>query len=110
MNYDPNLTSSGRMAKQLVRLTFQKWGYKAEFTVEVDGNCTGLSVIERAVESALDSYYAPDNIPVDAGHFFIVELKNSEGVVLICAGEGKDGDWLKDMLVKAEITSIDPVA
>ncbi|WP_244582464.1 DUF5406 family protein, partial [Escherichia coli] len=28
MNYDPNLTSCGRMAKQTVRLTFGLWEYR----------------------------------------------------------------------------------
>ncbi len=51
MNYDPNLTSCGRMAKQTVRLTFGLWEYRETFEVTVGGNLTGLDVINCAIES-----------------------------------------------------------
>nr|MCD4237043.1 DUF5406 domain-containing protein [Escherichia coli] len=50
MNYDPNLTSCGRMAKQTVRLTFGLWEYRETFEVTVGGNLTGLDVISCAIE------------------------------------------------------------
>ncbi|SQM81178.1 Uncharacterised protein [Escherichia coli] len=51
MNYDPNLTLYGRMAKQTVLLTFGLWEYRETFEVSVGGNLTGLDVISCAIES-----------------------------------------------------------
>ena len=36
MEYDPNMTLCGRMAKQTVKLTLQEWNYKIEDIEAVD--------------------------------------------------------------------------
>ena len=96
MNYDPNLTNSGRMADQTVELTFQQWEYTATRTTTVGGNCTGLSVIESAVDNIFDDLGGEDGEIV---------LSKPNGDTLACElWENK----LADMLVGARITAITP--
>ena len=104
MNYDPNMTNSGRMAKQTVKLTFQQWEYKAEMIKVVGGNCTGMTVIDCAVGNAYE------NLPDDRGYPYIV-MTDADGNTLQCDDyEERGDDWLKDMLVRAEITAIEKSA
>ena len=109
MNYDPNLTNSGRMAMQTVRLTFGLWEYRREMEVQVGGNCTGLTVIESAVEQAYEKLerlgvYLSDET------YAVIYMDSADGTESMeCADEDDEGeDWLKDMLIKAEIVSIEP--
>ena len=115
MDYDPNLTNSGNVATQLVRLTFGMWKYRAVIEVPVGGNCTGLTVIDCAVSNAYDGLeqrgimgskktYAVLNMP---------SLEDPEDFLECDEDESHNGhlrgeDWLKDMLVAAEIVSITP--
>ena len=55
MNYDPNLVLCGRMAKQVVRLTFGLWEYRTVIEVTVGGNCTGQTVIACAAGIAYET-------------------------------------------------------
>jgi len=104
MNYDPNLTCSGRMAKQKVQLTFQQWEYSTVVESTVGGNCTGLSVIDCAIANAYDALELDGQTPM-------IEMTNHEGNTLGCTDdEDRGDDFLKDMLVKAEIICIEPSA
>ena len=94
MNYDPNLTNSGRIATQTVELTFQQWEYTAIKTTPVVGNCTGLDVIEFAIDNIWEE------LGYDKGEII---LTNADGDTLSCElWENK----LEDMLVCARITAI----
>ena len=105
MDYDPNLTNSGRMAKQTVRLTFGMWEYRKTVETEVGGNCTGLTVIECAVDNVFESL--PEN-HYGAPYLVMQSLKNPEDT-LQCEDDEDHGDeWLKDMLISAEIIAIRP--
>lgn len=96
MNYDPNLTECGRMATQTVELTFQQWKYTATLTTTVRGNCTGLSVIESAID------HIEDDLGYDEGEII---LTNKAGDTIGCElWENK----LVDMLVCARIVAIEP--
>jgi hypothetical protein len=114
MNYDPNLTCSGRMAKQAVRLTFGLWRYRAEMQVEVGGNCTGLIVIDCAVGIAYGQL-EQRSIRLSDDTYAVIQMADPSAPdsTLEC-GEDDGGDrlrgegWLKDMLIGAEITSITP--
>lgn len=109
MNYDPNYTLCGRMADQTVRLTFGQWEYRTTMDVVVGGNCNGLSVIECAVGLAYEQLGTVPFFNDDTG-------KDDEMAVinvgdLQCVDEGLEGeDWLKEMLIGAEIISIEPEA
>ena len=104
MNYDPNMTNSGRMAKQTVKMTFQQWGYTADMIEIVGGNCSGMDVIDCAVENAYES------LQEDRGCPYII-LTDAEGNTLQCEDDEDKGEyWLKEMLVKAEITAIEASA
>ena len=101
MNYDPNIVNCGRMANQTVRLTFGTWDYRAERECVVGGNCAGLDVIDTAVlgvyESLREGRYGKE-----------ITLKNDAGEELLCSDdEDEEEDWLKKMLVKAEIVAIE---
>ena len=98
MNYDPNLTCSGRMADQTVEMTFQQWEYTMTKTAVVGGNCRGLSIIECAVENLFDELGGEDGE---------ITLTNANGDTLSCElWETK----LEDLLVGARILSITPQA
>lgn len=105
MNYDPNLTYCGRMAKQAVRLVFGKWEYRVAMEVEVGGNCTGLTVIDSAVGAAFEKCWPdPDELPT-------LTMEDKDGNTLSCDdGEDEGEEWLKKMLLSAEIISIRPDA
>lgn len=105
INYDPNLTNSGRMARQTVRLTFAMWEYRKTIDVEVGGNCTGLTVIDTAVESA---YLRLEDSEFCRGPVIFLE-SSEDGSFLECTDDDEKGeDWLKGMLINAEIISIAP--
>ncbi|MDE5897896.1 MAG: DUF5406 domain-containing protein [Treponemataceae bacterium] len=102
MNYDQNLVFCGGMARQTVRLTFGMWEYRAEKETIVAGNCLGLEVIAAAVESVYE------RLPENGHGAKELVMKNDEGTSLQCYDEEEEGeDWLKNMLVKAEIVSIE---
>lgn len=109
MDYDPNLTNSGRMAMQTVRLTFGIWEYRKEVEVTVGGNCTGLTVIDSAVESA---YNKLDRRGIFGCNdtYAVIYLDSEDGTEQMECADDEDEceDWLKDMLIKAEIVSITP--
>ncbi len=98
MDYDPNLTSSGRMANQTVELTFQMWEYTKTMTISVGGNCTGLDVIECAIGNIED------------------ELGGDSGEIILTNSDGDELSvelWdckLEDILVGARITAISPAS
>lgn len=112
MNYDPNLTTSGKMANQTIILTFQQWEYKVEKSIKVGGNQTGLNIIDLALETLYEEL--PTNAYgaiSDFSQAAYIELTDSSGDVLTCDDEELKGEeWLKEMLVKAEIVDIQPAA
>jgi len=110
MNYDQNLVLCGRMAVQTVRLTFGVFDYRAVMEVEVGGNCTGMTVIDCAVGIAYDQleqrgiYGSDDTYAV----ITLAEAGEAEGGTECVDDEGRCEEWLKDMLIAAEITAIRP--
>jgi len=107
MDYDPNLTLCGRMATQRVRLTFGSWQYRHSMEVNVGGNCTGLTVIKAAVEQAYVEL--PYTMRLGEGLVAKMTLTDQEGDSLLCEDDELRGEnWLTDMLVAAEIISIQP--
>ena len=113
MNYDPNLTCSGSMASQTVRLTFAMWQYRASADVVIGGNCTGLEVISAAVRAVYDklkqrSIYSND----DTYAVILMADPNDPAQTLECADDDPDSatgdDWLGNMLIAAEIIAITP--
>lgn len=114
MDYDPNLTSCGRMAKQTVRLTFGIWEYRKTMDVVVGGNCSGMDVIDYAVELAHDQLEERSVYCFEKGrdrpYSVIVLAHMSEpDNTMECEDEEFRGYvWLRRMLIAAEIVSIEP--
>lgn len=102
MNYDPNMVLCGRMAKQTVRLTFGIWEYRCTKEVVVGGNCTGLQVIETAVESLYDK------LPEDEWGVKFITMESEKENHENSDEEERGEEWLKDMLIAAEIITIEP--
>jgi hypothetical protein len=103
MNYDPNLVLSGRMAKQLVKLTFGEWEYRKTIETVVSGNCRGLNVIDCAIENVYD------HLKSDRWNNKEIVLAKEDGKELVCPDEEYDSyNFLKDMLIAAEIINIRP--
>jgi len=101
MNYDPYMVCSGNMALQTVRLTFAQRDYKKTFEAKIGGNCTGLTVIEAAINNVYD------NLPRKLGATLLV-LERGEDTLEVGDEDGAEDDWLKRMLVAAEIVAIEP--
>ncbi len=102
LNYDPNLFR--KFHKKTVKLIFGLWEYRLETTVYATGNIMGADLIEFAVEKAYalletNDYGSPKLIMKnEAGETLLVEQDDDEA----------DGeDWLKKMLVSAEIVAIE---
>ena len=102
INYDPNLFR--KFHKKTVKLIFGLWEYRLETTVVATGNIMGADLITFAVEKAYagletNAWGSPKLIMTDAaGDTLLVEQDNDDA----------DGeDWLKKMLVAAEIVSIE---
>jgi hypothetical protein len=103
MNYDPNFVLSGRMAQQRVRLTFGTWEFRKTVETVVGGNCRGMTVIDCAIE---DVYERLDTDNWGAKEIVLVK---EDGDELTCPDEEYDGyEFLKNMLIAAEIVSIEP--
>lgn len=99
INFDPNMNYCGNMAMKTVRLTFGCWDYRLTVERTVGGNCSGLDNIETAIGSYYDDVY-------DTG---ITLTRESDGETLLCEDDEDRGeDWLKDMLIAAEIIAIAP--
>jgi len=105
MNYDPNLIRSFN-ARQTVRLTFACWDYSKSFEIEIGGNCGGMDVIEAAIDNILDKLPTrewDDELSV----LELEKVVDGELHILECEDEESQyADWLKSMLVGAEIIAI----
>lgn len=110
MNYDPNLTCSGNMATQQVRLTFALWTYRAVIEVSVGGNCTGLEVIDCAVGNAYNTLPQVGIYGSDETYAVInmADPIDPDSQLQCCDDDERGESWLRDMLIGAEITSITP--
>ena len=102
MNYDPNLTQSGRTTRQTVRLTFSNWNYQAKTIEVVIGNVSGFLTIESAITNLHDRLTRDRSTAR-------MQLRDPGGSALLCEDdEGHGEEWLKRMLVKAEILTLEP--
>ena len=104
MNYDPNICRN--FAKHTVKLTFGQWTYRAEHTVKVGGNCSGLDVIKAAVGSVYDKL--PDN--GDGPEMILTNLlqdASGKNATMTVAEEGDD-EFLQKILIGAEIIALEP--
>lgn len=98
VDYNPNAKMED---VQEVRLTFQCWEYTKTFETKVRDNCRGLDIINSAVESIADQLYDEET------ECIVISLINSDGGELECTDDMDQGeDYLKSMLVSAEIISI----
>jgi hypothetical protein len=105
MNYDPNICRN--FATHTVKLTFGQWTYRAEHTVKVGGNCSGLQVIKTAVNILYDKL--PDN--GDGPEIRLTNLlQDSSGkdAALTVAQEDGDDEFLHNILIGAEIIALEP--
>lgn len=109
MNYDPNLVLCGRMAKQVVRLTFGLWEYRTVIEVTVGGNCTGQTVIACAAGIAYETLEQMGIYGSDHTYATIQMTHPDTGEVMESDDDEDRGEeWLRDMLIAAEIVSIRP--
>jgi len=106
--YDQNLCFSGKMAIQEVKLTFGLWEYRKEVITTVGGNCLGLNVIRAAVENVYDNL----NETKTKGKYRVmggIILEDNNGNSLETFDIENEGcQWLENMLISAEIISINP--
>jgi len=97
--YSPNTM----WGKQHVELVLMQWAYSFKIVIDVGGNCTGMSVLETAIGTLYNRLLPKDGGPAK------VLLKDRKGNRLWCTDdEGRDDDWLKDMVVSARIVAWTP--
>lgn len=101
-NNDPNI----RWRKTKLSLTFMLWDYSKTFEVEANGHAYGLSAIDLAIDTIYDDMLEwTDYGDVEVPQIVLVNPKGEE--LLVEDDEEKGEDFLKNMLVKAEILSIE---
>lgn len=110
MNYDPNLVYCGRRAMQRVRLTFGMWEYRKTMEVEVGGNCLGHTVIDAAVGIAYEDLEQRGIYGTEKTYaVLLLQKPEAPDDTMECDEEDMKGEcWLGDMLIAAEIISIEP--
>ncbi|WYW00851.1 hypothetical protein Aura_00172 [Pseudomonas phage vB_PpuM-Aura] len=104
LNYDHEQLGSflamfGGKVTQTVILTFASGLLRAEMQVKIGGNCTGWDVIDAAVNTVFDKLETHNDCP------FIMM-----GDVRIEDEEERGEEWLKSLLIGAEIIAIESVA
>jgi len=96
-NNEPNMTRCGRICRQTVLLTFGLWDYRANVKTIIDGNEDGFFVIEEAIENIFNKI---KETPEEK-----LCMCDKLGDNLECFDDENLGiDWLKSMLISAEIT------
>ncbi len=85
--YSPNT----RWGKQIVEIVLKQWAYSKTFTIEVGGNCTGMDVLECAIDILTDQLEGE------------VVLKSGKKTLLVEDEEERDEEWVKDMVVSIQI-------
>lgn len=106
IDFDPNLTMSGRVAKFVVRLTLATWEFRKIVEVEMTTNMWGFDLIEYATEKAWEQLESSEDAPEQA---FMV-LTDAEGNTMHCQDEEEYGvDWFRDYVIGAEIISVEHV-
>lgn len=97
-NLDPNIT----WGKKTFKLTFMAWDYKETVETTVGGNCRAFDNLD----SALSNVY--DKLPRDEYDTSYIILKRGDGETLHCEDDDcRSEDWLRDMLVSAELVSVE---
>lgn len=90
--YDPN----NRFGKHIVAVTFKKWQYEKTVSVEVSGNCKGISMLSHAYEDAC----------MEAAENGMI-LVAPDGAKLGCEAGGSETDW-ENCIVGAKIITFEP--
>jgi hypothetical protein len=81
-----------------------QWEYKAMFTQKVGGNCTGMAVIECAINNLFESLL-PENDADPAS----VTLTNDAGDTVLSEDDcEREVEWLNAMVVSACIVAWEP--
>lgn len=121
LNYDPNFIRDGKSKK--VELTLGQWQFRKSFIVDVGGNVGGLSIIDAAAEMLYERFCDEADADESRG-----EYDDGSGAIIHVhlekpANDGsgdmdtllveydpiydRDGeDWVKGMVVKAEIIDL----
>jgi len=104
INFDPNI----RFAKQTVLLTFAEWDFRKSVEVVVErSNCRGQSIIDFAIDTFYDQLCeAAEN----EDELLSIKLTNPAGEILVTEDdENHQEEWLRNLLIKAEIIAFEEV-
>ncbi len=103
-NNDPD----NAWGKHTVELVFKEYEFSKTFVTNIGGNCHGLTVIESAVRNVFDQLV--EALPDEDDPIQLTLEHPTKGIVVIEDDDGRDEDWLKDLLVSAVILSYTPKA
>ena len=94
-------TNDSQKVDQEVLLTFEVEDYRAVFTAKVFSDLIGLDLIEAAVFVIFE---ALDYTEYVGENYARILMRNDSGEILVCEDQaGHCEEWLKNMLVSAEI-------
>ena len=99
INFDPIYITSSRRAKQKIKLIFAMWEYRYESIIDVEVNISGVEVINYAFEKLFDQI--SDN--EDSAILIMTDIWGNR--LETSDDERQEHDWLKSMLISAEIIS-----
>lgn len=103
INFDPNFNLCGNRTKKVVRLIFGLWEYRYQTDIEILTNTSGLDAIGFAIECLYEKLCDDDEQGITC--LILTDINGNE---LECDDEGDGEDWLKDILISAEIISFEP--
>lgn len=99
-NYDPN-DATDMNTVHIVKIKLQTWEYTKEITERISGNVIGLPAYIDAVISKLW-----EELPEDNGVPYIVLTRDDGGTLTISDDEDMGDDFLKELIVSAEIIDV----
>lgn len=97
-NYDPNFYRG----THTVKVTFIQWDFTGYLTYQIGGNVKGLDILGLDVDILLDTNFVenPINLTVVDEDWFLLTLKNKDGVELELEG---DYESLRRCIIGVEI-------
>ena len=100
INFDPNYVANFNRAKQKIKLVFGVWNYRAEFIIDVEINSYGMNSFSFAIKKVYDSIFD------EKKGFAFLNLTNIDAITIQdCDAENDEEEWLKSILISAEIIS-----
>lgn len=105
-NYDLNLDLCGRRTEKTVKVMFEDWDYRAEFTIKLQGNLRGTDLITQALETINEQIEVQPQ--PHSGRMVMTDANGDE--LLVSNDFDSELEWLSEMLIGFEVLDIKALA